>query len=59
MRCAFGVCDRIAMMHDHRFRFVGTPKWFLQSEEPVVREFIDEARDDLEEVGIAQAVLAT
>jgi phospholipid/cholesterol/gamma-HCH transport system ATP-binding protein len=59
MRCAFGVCDRIAMMHDHRFEFVGTPKWFLQSEEPVVREFIDEAREDLEDVGIAQAVLAT
>jgi phospholipid/cholesterol/gamma-HCH transport system ATP-binding protein len=59
MRCAFGVCDRIAMMHDHKFQFVGTPKWFLQSEEPVVREFIDEARDDLEEVGIAQAVMAT
>ena len=59
MRCAFGVCDRIAMMHDHKFQFVGTPKWFLQSDEPVVREFIDEAREDLEDVGIAAAVLAT
>ena len=56
MRCAFGVCDRIAMVHDERFPYVDTPKWFLESQEPVVKEFIDEAREDLEEVGIVDKV---
>jgi len=41
MRCAFGVCDRIAMVAEERFAFIGTPKWFLETDEPEVRAFID------------------
>lgn len=56
MRCAFGVCDRIAMVHDHAFPYIGSPLWFLDSDDRVVREYIDDARADLEAVGIIEQV---
>lgn len=48
MRCAFTVSDRIAMVHDHGFPYVGSPKEFAESEAPAVKEFIAEALEEME-----------
>ncbi len=48
MRCAFSVSDRIAMVHDHGFPFVGSPQEFAESEAPPVKEFIAEALEEME-----------
>lgn len=40
LRSAFGVGDRIAMLHDGRVRQVGTVEEIRQSGDPVVRQFI-------------------
>ncbi|MEM6992010.1 MAG: ATP-binding cassette domain-containing protein, partial [Myxococcota bacterium] len=47
MRSAFGVCDRIALLHDKKFGYVGTPEQFVASREPPVREFIAEALTEI------------
>ncbi|MEX1367844.1 MAG: ATP-binding cassette domain-containing protein [Nannocystaceae bacterium] len=49
MRCAFSVSDRIAMMHDRCFPYVGTPEQLAASTAPAVQEFISEALEELEE----------
>jgi phospholipid/cholesterol/gamma-HCH transport system ATP-binding protein len=38
---ALGVCDRIALLHDGRLRFVGSPTEFRASRDPMVRAFVD------------------
>lgn len=38
---ALGVCDRIALLHGGRLRFVGTPAEFRRSEDPLVVAFVD------------------
>jgi phospholipid/cholesterol/gamma-HCH transport system ATP-binding protein len=48
MRTAFGVSDRIAMLHEKRFAYVGTPEELMKSTEVPVREFIDDAMEELE-----------
>ncbi len=48
MRCAFSVSDRIAMVHDYGFPYVGTPQEFAQSDAPAIREFISEALEEME-----------
>ena len=50
MRSAFGICDRIALMHDRKFAYVGTPKQFVASREEAVREYIAEALSEIWEV---------
>lgn len=50
MRTAFGVSDRIVMLHEHRFQFAATPKELMHSQEPTVREFIDEAMEEIAEL---------
>ena len=47
MRSAFGVCDRIALLHDKKFAYVGTPEQFVASREPPVRDFIKEALTEI------------
>ena len=47
MRSAFGVCDRIALLHDCKFDHVGTPAEFVASREPPVQEFIEEALSEI------------
>lgn len=47
MRCAFGVSDRIAMVHDRAFPYVGTPEQLAQSTAPAVQEYISEALEEL------------
>lgn len=47
MRTAFGVSDRIAMLHEKRFSYVGTPEELMQSTAGPVREFIDDAMEEL------------
>jgi phospholipid/cholesterol/gamma-HCH transport system ATP-binding protein len=49
MQSAFRISDRIAMLHDGRIRFRGTPEEIRASEDPVVKGFI-EGRPDLLEV---------
>ena len=48
MRCAFSVSDRIAMVHDRKFPYVGTPQQLADSEAPDVKEFIEEALEELQ-----------
>ena len=38
---ALAVCDRIALLHDGRMRFVGSPAEFRASGDPLVRAFAD------------------
>ena len=47
MRCAFSVSDRIAMVHERGFPYVGTPEDFAQSEAPAVKEYIAEALEEM------------
>ncbi|MDT8367577.1 MAG: ABC transporter ATP-binding protein [Longimicrobiales bacterium] len=46
MESAYRISDRIAMLHDGRVRDVGTPDEIRESDDPVVRGFI-EGRPDL------------
>jgi phospholipid/cholesterol/gamma-HCH transport system ATP-binding protein len=55
MRTAFTVADRMAMLHDRRFPFVGVPDELARSEEPTIREFIAEALEELEDGARAEA----
>ena len=41
MRSAYTVGDRIAMLYEGRIRQVGTPEEIQQTEDPVVRQFIE------------------
>ena len=41
MKSAFHISDRIAMLYDGRIRFVGTPDEVQNTEDPVVRGFIE------------------
>ncbi len=41
MRSAYFVADRIAMLHDGRIRFTGTPQEIINSSDPVVRQFVE------------------
>ena len=47
---AFRISDRVAMLHEGRRRAVGTPEEIRETEDPVVRAFI-EGRPELMEVG--------
>jgi phospholipid/cholesterol/gamma-HCH transport system ATP-binding protein len=49
MRCAFGVSDRIAMVHERGVPFVGTPQEIENSDVEVVREFVEEAVKEMRE----------
>ncbi len=49
MRCAFGVSDRIAMVHERGIPFVGTPEEFTASEVEVIKEFVEEAIEEMKE----------
>jgi phospholipid/cholesterol/gamma-HCH transport system ATP-binding protein len=49
MQSAFRISDRIAMLHEGRVRFHGTPEEVKASQDPVLRGFI-EGRPDLLEV---------
>ena len=49
MRCAFGVSDRIAMVHERGIPFVGTPEDFTTSEDEVIKEFVEEALEEMKE----------
>ncbi len=55
MRTAFGVSDRIVMLHERRFQFAGTPSELMQTKQPEVREFIDDAKEELEAMFREQA----
>jgi len=48
MRSAFSVSDRIAMVHERGFPYVGTPQQLAGSNAPAVKEFIEEALEELE-----------
>ncbi|MCA9651362.1 MAG: ATP-binding cassette domain-containing protein [Myxococcales bacterium] len=48
MRCAFSVSDRIAMVHERGFPYVGTPTQLGESTAPAVQEYISEALEELQ-----------
>ena len=50
MRGAFRISDRMAMLYDGRIRFEGTPDQFRNSEDPVVKGFIEGRPELLERV---------
>ncbi len=41
LRSIFGVADRIAMLYQGQLRLDGTPEEFRQSDDPIVRQFIE------------------
>lgn len=52
LRSIFGVADRIAMLYQGRLRLEGTPAEFRQTDDPVVRQFIEGVPDGpMEEPG--------
>jgi len=50
MKSAFRISDRMAMLHDGRVRFEGSPEDFRRVEDPVVRAFIEGSPSLLEGV---------
>jgi phospholipid/cholesterol/gamma-HCH transport system ATP-binding protein len=40
LKAAFAISDRLALIHDGKIAATGAPEAFLESDEPVVREFI-------------------
>lgn len=40
LKAAFAISDRLALIHDGKVAATGAPEGFLESEDPVVREFI-------------------
>ena len=40
LKAAFAISDRLALIHDGKVEATGAPETFLESEDPVVREFI-------------------
>jgi phospholipid/cholesterol/gamma-HCH transport system ATP-binding protein len=52
LRSTFRVADRIAMLYKGKLRLKGTPETFRQTDDPVVRQFIDGSSDGpMEEPG--------
>lgn len=49
MRCAFSVSHRIAMVHERGIPFVGTPDELMASQEEAVKEFVEEAIEEIRE----------
>jgi phospholipid/cholesterol/gamma-HCH transport system ATP-binding protein len=49
MRCAFSVSDRIAMVHERGIPYVGTPEQLAASAVEVVKEFVEEALEEMKE----------
>jgi phospholipid/cholesterol/gamma-HCH transport system ATP-binding protein len=50
MRSAFRISDRMAMLHEGRIRFEGTPDEFRRADDPVVKGFIEGRPPVLESV---------
>ena len=42
LKAAFTISDRLALIHDGKVAATGAPESFLESDDPVVREFIGE-----------------
>ncbi len=53
MRCALSVSDRFAMVHERGIPYVGTTQEFMESQDEVVKDFVEEAMEELEEQPIA------
>ncbi len=54
MRTAFTAANRIALLHEARFDYVGTPAQFAYHDEAPVREFIADALEELQELPFLQ-----
>lgn len=52
MRTAFTVANRIALLHEGHFEHVGTPAQFAHSNAEPVREFIEDALEELEDLDV-------
>jgi phospholipid/cholesterol/gamma-HCH transport system ATP-binding protein len=49
MSSAFAIADRVALMHEGRFRVIDTPDAVRESQDPVVRRFLDRRPPEHEE----------
>lgn len=47
MRTAFGIANRIAMLYETRFPFIATPEELMHTSAVPVREFIDDAMEEI------------
>ena len=43
IRAVFKIATRVALLHDHRFVFLGTPEEMAASEDPYIRDFLGAA----------------
>ncbi len=55
MRTAFTAANRIALLHDTRFDYVGSPAQFAYHDAEPVREFIADALEEIQELPFLQA----
>ena len=49
MQSAFHIADRLALLHEGRFLIIDTPDVVQQSEDPIVRRFLDRQPPPLED----------
>jgi phospholipid/cholesterol/gamma-HCH transport system ATP-binding protein len=54
---AFRIADRIAMLHQGKFRLVGTKEEIRASQDPRVRQFLDRVPDDIAKTPAVTAYL--
>ncbi|MGH1345682.1 MAG: ABC transporter ATP-binding protein [Nannocystales bacterium] len=55
MRTAFTAANRIALLHDARFDYVGSPAQFAYHDAEPVKEFIADALEEIQELPFLQA----
>ena len=54
MRTAFTVSDQIALLHESRFDYVGTPAQFARTTDAPVQEFIADALEELRDIDFGE-----
>lgn len=59
MRTAFTVADRIALLHEGKFEYIGTPVELAHSDAAPVREFLADALEELLELPWIRGALAS